>query len=251
MKEAGFLLEYDSDAHRFRAPVPEHGRVLTASATSTSVFAGAVGVAGAAAAAGRNPLTLLEAKLDDARRRGGFLALPVRGRYLPGAAEAIIAHYDVEPVALGGLFLTEFRALAAEKGAPWDKVLTIDAKFTATGELTRGLRSYVQAAWGHVGDRLRERLADLPPDTVLFLHDAGLAARYHDAGGRELLAELQNAARRETDTPHGLWLLCPSEAPQETPTLDGVIVEVLGESERAVLRGDFLDKLGSGGAAVA
>jgi serine/threonine protein kinase len=251
LQEAGFQLEYDSDTHRFRAPVPEHGRVLTASATSTSAFSGAVGVASAAAAAGRDPLTLLEAKLDDARRRGGFLALPIRGRYLPGAAEAITAHYDVEPVALGELFLTEFRALASEKGAPWDKVLTIDAKFTATGDLSRGLRSYVHAAWGRVADRLREQLADLPSDTVLFLHDAGLAARYHDAGGRALLADLQNAARRETDSPHGLWLLCPSEAPQETPTLDGVIVEVIGESERAVLRGDFLDKLAAGGTAVA
>ncbi len=243
LKEAGFVLEYDRDAERFRPPVPEGARGVTTSATSTNLFSGALGVAAASAAAGRDPQALLSAKLEDAKRRGGFLALTLRGRYLPGAAEDIATAYGVEPLALGELFLSEFRALAAEQGTEWARVLTIDAKFTASGDLSRGLRSYVNGAWTRVAQRLHKRLEELGPQTVLLLHDASLVARYHDAGGRELLVSLQNAARREKDAPHGLWLLCPSEAPQETPQLDGVIVEVLGESERAVLRGDFLEAL--------
>ncbi|WP_441247344.1 BREX system serine/threonine kinase PglW [Kitasatospora sp. McL0602] len=243
LKEAGFTLEYDREAERFRPPVPESARGMTTSPTSTNLFLGAVGVAAASAAAGREPRVLLGAKLEDARRRGGFLALTLRGMYLPGAAEEIAGAYGVEPLALGSLFLSELRLLAAEQGTAWDRVLSIDTKFTASGDLSRGLRSYVNGAWTRVAQRLHERLEELGPDTVLLLHDAGLVARYHDAGGRELLVSLQNAARRERDAPHGLWLLCPSEAPQETPQLDGVIVEVLGESERAVLRKDFLDGL--------
>ncbi|MEV8326042.1 BREX system serine/threonine kinase PglW [Kitasatospora sp. NPDC056731] len=243
LQHAGFVLEYDRETKRFRAPVPEGVRSMTASATATTLFPSAAGVAAASAAAGRDPKVLLGAKLEDALRRGGFLALTLRGKHLPGAADLIAQAYGVEPVSLGGLFLREFRALATQYGTEWERVLTIDTKFTESGELPRGLASYVKGAWSRVGEHLRERVETAGSTDVLFLHDAGLVARYQDAGGRELLVTLQNAARREADAPHGLWLLCPQEAPHETPQLDGMIVEVLGEAERAVLIKDFLDEL--------
>ena len=70
---------------------------------------------------------------------------------------------------------------------------------------------------------------------MLFVHDAGLLARYWDDGGRELLTGLQNAARRSPGAPFGLWLLCPGEHAREVPPLDRRTVEVLGDHERVAL----------------
>jgi hypothetical protein len=70
-----------------------------------------------------------------------------------------------------------------------------------------------------------------------------MVARYFDEGGHAFLTELQNAARRPDDAPHGLWLLCPAESALDTPQLDGKIVEVLTESERVVLDREFLEEV--------
>ena len=190
----------------------------------------------------------MRARLVSAVERGGFLALTLRGRHLPGAAEALARAYDVRMVDVGAAFLEEFRALVAERGQDWDKVLTVDARFTETGHLPRGLASYVRAAW----DQVRGRLADLSDNgTVLFLHDAGLVGRYADAGGHDLLVGLQAAARSPAAAPHGLWLLCPGDSAAATPHLDGLMVEVTEVSERLVLDGDFLDGLRVGASIVA
>lgn len=64
------------------------------------------------------------------------------------------------------------------------------------------------------------------------------------AGGRELLAALQQAARRPADVPHGLWLLLPVEDPRATPTLGGRTVEVVDRaSEWEVLDSLFVKGL--------
>lgn len=49
--------------------------------------------------------------------------------------------------------------------------------------------------------------------------------------------------------PHGLWVLCPAEAPRDAPQLAGQVFEVLGEHERVVLRQDFVASLRESGAA--
>lgn len=138
-------------------------------------------------------------------------------------------------------FLAEFRALAAERGQDWGRVLTIDARFAETGRISPGLGSYLRAVWARVEQRL-QRLAS-EERVVLFVHGAGLLARYYDEGGHDVLIRLQNAARRPADVPHGLWLLCPAESASDTPTLDGRTVEVHGDAERVVLDGQFLDGL--------
>ncbi|MCY7418356.1 MAG: hypothetical protein LH650_07655, partial [Chloroflexi bacterium] len=76
-----------------------------------------------------------------------------------------------------------------------------------------------------------------------------LLARYADAGGHELLVALQAAARHPTRAPHGLWLLCPSASSTGTPQLDGHVVEVVDNSERLTLAGEFLDGLRGASAA--
>src|SRR5258708_5033828 len=55
------------------------------------------------------------------------------------------------------------------------------------------------------------------------LRGEGLMAGY--CGGMELLADLRNAARRAGDLPHGLWLLCPTDAIEQRPRLDRQVVE--------------------------
>lgn len=138
---------------------------------------------------------------------------------------------------------TAFRALAAEKGQDWEKVLRADSLSTP-GRIKPGLASFVRVVWQRVERAVLAR-ADAPR-TVLFLHDAGLVARYWDEGGHAFLVRLQNAARRPADAPHGLWLLCPVESRAQAPGLDGRTVEVIGgDGEKAPLDGEFLQSLES------
>jgi len=250
LREAGFSLEYDPQSRRFLPPaVTLTGSGLSSLTTGRHTDI-ATDLAVTAAAAGRDPVALLEEQLGESLRRGGFLALTLRGRQLPGVAELLAAAYPLTPVDLGAVFLGELRRIADERGQ-WEAVLRSDARFAASGELSRGLRSYVRAAWQRTEERLRERVAEAGPRTVLLLHNAGLTTRYADAGGHALLTGWQNAARRSGADPHGLWLLCPTDAPQAAPRLDGRIVEVLGDHERAVLREDFLSRLAENGSAAA
>ncbi len=239
LQEAGFVLDYDIGQGRFFPREREVAR-RSLSVSSTTLGRSFVGRL--------DPHEAMRARLTSAVERGGFLALTLRGRHLPGAAEALAAAYPVRPVDVGAVFLEQLRALVAERGQDWDKVLTVDARFTQTGHLPRGLASYVRAAWDQVRDRLAEHGDDR---TVLFLHDAGLVGRYATAGGQELLVGLQAAARSPAAAPHGLWLLCPGDSAAATPHLDGLMVEVTEVSERLVLDGDFLDGLRAGVSGVA
>lgn len=231
LQVAGFALEYQPADKRFRPPIPELGRGPTSSSTAMSGH-------GRMAAAGLDPHAVTTQKLADTVARGGFLALSLRGRNLPGTAQALAGAYAVLLVDLTREFLAEFRALAAEGGQDWGKVLTIDARFTETGQISPGLASYLRALWTRVEQRLLSLAAE--PKTVLFMHNAGLLARYYDQGGHELLTRLQAAARRPAELPHGFWLLCPAESALDTPNLDGRTVEVLDSTERVVLSGEFL-----------
>ncbi|WP_308257641.1 BREX system serine/threonine kinase PglW [Pseudonocardia lacus] len=234
VRTAGFPLEFDHADRRFRPPAREvPRRSLTASSTT----------AGRTFVIGQDRHDVVRARLSTAVERGGFLALTLRGRNLPGTAAALARSYPVRPVDVAALFLTEFRALVADRGQEWGKVLTTDARFGETGRIPPGLASYVRTCWTRVGEHLTEQGAD---GTVLFLHDAGLLARYAEAGGHDLLVALQAAARQPARAPHGLWLLCPAASATGTPQLDGHVVEVVDGSERLVLDGDFLDGLRNG-----
>jgi hypothetical protein len=230
---AGFPLEYDTTSRTFQPPAPEISRLATSSSTARSGHGHPL--------VGLDTQEVLAGKLARSLERGGFLALTLRGVYLPGAAEAVAARYAVRSVDVDREFLSALQALVDERGQDWDKVRTQDARFTETGQISRGLASYVRTTW----ERLRERLIVLASGepTVLFLHHASLLARYFDAGGHELLTGLQNAARRSPDVPHGLWLLCPAESAVDTPELDGRTVEVLDATERVVLDRKFLTRL--------
>ncbi|MET8412536.1 BREX system serine/threonine kinase PglW [Streptomyces sp. NPDC005195] len=242
LKKADFPLEYDTAAHCFRPPAPSVNGTQLRSGMSTGTVTAAGNAAMGAAAAGRDPDALLRGKLRGAVERGGFVTLNVHLKYLAGAAEAVAGAFPVVPVNLAQVFLTEFRALAGERGTDWSKVLGADTTYTRSGELPAGLRSYVSRVWPRVAERIAET-AQARQGAVLFVHTAGLFGRYWEAGGRETLVGLQNAARRGGASPHGLWLLCPSESPRGVSHLDRRTVEVLGEAERVVLERSFLEEL--------
>jgi serine/threonine protein kinase len=241
LTEAGFPLEYDTVRKRFFPPAAEGARWSSSTYTRTSVL---VAEARAAVAAGRDPQAVLRAKLATSAQRGGFLALTLKGADLPGTAGAIAAEFGVVPVDFNAEFLAVFRGLAEELGTDWTKVLRADAAFTAGGELKPGLRSYVQRVTGRLSERFTTLAETSGPKAVLFVHNAGLLARYFDGGGHDLLVHLQHAARRPAQDPHGLWWLCPMEDPKQTPTLDGRTVEVVDRAtEWAVLDSLFLKDL--------
>ncbi|MGW5633294.1 BREX system serine/threonine kinase PglW [Streptomyces sp. NPDC003832] len=245
LDEAQFPLVYDSDRHRFFPRVKEGaGSRLGLSSsvlTSTgSLYAAAQG----RIAEGRDPREAVSARLTGARQRGGFLALTLKGAELPGVAVELAQRYGVTAVAVNSLFLEALKELAEEQSVRWQALLKADAKFAATGTLGAALASYTRLAC----ERVRQRVLDLAgadgPRSVLLVHEAGLLARYWEAGGRELLATLQQGARRPADTPHGLWLLLPVEDARATPTLDGRTVEVVDRAtEWEVLDGLFVKSL--------
>jgi serine/threonine protein kinase len=232
LREAGVPLEWDLTKRRFQPPQPEHPRAASSTGTSISPHALPVGA--------RDPHAVIAGKLATAFERGGFLALTLRGAQLPGTADALAQLHPVRRIDLNQTFLTEFRALVDERGQDWNKVLGVDARFTESGEMPRGLASYVRAAWTRVEERLLD--PSLAND-VLFVHDAGLLARYFTEGGHEVLTRVQNAARRPADAPRGFWLLCPGESERESVQLDGRTVEVLDASERVALSKNFLAAL--------
>ncbi|MGY4982425.1 BREX system serine/threonine kinase PglW [Streptomyces sp. 900105755] len=245
LADAGFPLAFDQDRRRFFPRVQDGagsrlGLSSSALTSTSSLYAAAQG----RIAEGRDPREVLSARLTEARRRGGFLALTVKGADLPGVAEGLAERYETAAVALNALFLDALKALAEEQSVRWQALLKADAKFTATGTLGAALASYTRLA----AERVRRQLVDLAeasgPRSVLLVHEAGLVARFWEAGGRELLAAVQQSARRPADTPHGLWLLLPVEDPRATPTLDGRTVEVVDRAtEWEVLDGLFLKDL--------
>ncbi|GAA0925835.1 BREX system serine/threonine kinase PglW [Streptomyces thermoalcalitolerans] len=240
LAEAGFPLDWNPDRRRF-CPRVEEGtgsRLGLSSSTRTStssLYAAAQG----RIAEGQDPREVLSARLTEARRRGGFLALTLKGSELPGVADALAARYETTAVSLNALFLDCLRELAEEQSVRWQALLKADAKYTATGTLGAALASYTRVAAERVRQRVVETAERTGPRAVLLAHEAGLIARYWEAGGRELLAALQQSARRPADIPHGLWLLLPTEDPHATPTLDGRTVEVV---DRAT-EWEVLDKL--------
>ncbi|MFE1902227.1 BREX system serine/threonine kinase PglW [Streptomyces gardneri] len=244
--EAGFPLEYDTVRKRFFPPTVEGARWTSSTYTRTSVL---VAEARSAVAAGRDPQAIVRAKLIASAERGGFLALTLKGADLPGTAAAVADEFGVTAVDFNTEFLAAFRALAAELGTDWAKVLRADAAFTSGGELKPGLRSYVQRVTDRLAEQFTTRAEEAGPRAVLFFHNASLLARYFDGGGHDLLVSLQQAARRPAQLPHGLWWLCPMEDPKQTPSLDGRTVEVVDRAtEWTVLDTLFLKDLKKGSA---
>ncbi|WP_130797210.1 BREX system serine/threonine kinase PglW [Streptomyces otsuchiensis] len=237
LRAARFELRYDDGKGQFLPVKSAVGapRSTTGSVTRTVTSAGPLRVARREV---ESPAGQLREQLAERVERGGFLALTVRASRLPGTAERVAAEFRVQPVSLASVFLEKFQQLVTERGLDWGTVLRADAA-SAPGRVKPGLASFVRSVWPLVTEELQARGA--APRTVLFLHDAGLVARYWDEGGRSFLGALQASARRPDEGPHGLWLLCPIESRTQEPHLDGRSVEALrNDGELAYLEGAFL-----------
>ncbi|WP_217236004.1 BREX system serine/threonine kinase PglW [Streptomyces sp. AC555_RSS877] len=244
LQEADFPLVYDHQRRRFMPRTPEvTGSRIEPSVSILTSTGSLIDAAQSDLALGRDPRRVLAARLETARRRGGFVALTLKGTALPCVAERLADRFGVVPVALDELFLTTLRELAEEQGVSWQALLKADAKFSVSGTIGAGLASYTRLACERLAARVVALAERSGPRTVLLLHQAGLVARYWSAGGRELLVVLQEAARRPADPPHGLWLLVPMEDPEASAALDGCTVDVVDRSEKAELVGLFLKEL--------
>lgn len=249
LAKAGFPLEYDQDRKRFLPRVPESGSTgLALSASALTSTGSLIAAAQRDLAQGLDPREVLAARLTAARRRGGFVALTLKGSELPGLASSLAGRFGVTQVSLGDLFLAALRDLAEEQGVQWQALLKADAKFSVSGSLGAGLASYTRLAAERVTAQVVALAEQAEPRTVVLAHEGALIARYWEAGGRELLVTLQEAARRPADLPHGLWLLVPMEDPRATPALEGRTVDVVDRvSEWVVLEGLFLKELQTAG----
>jgi len=249
LEETDFPLVYDQQRKRFMPRVREAAEGQAGPSVSVLTSTGTlIAAAQSDLAQGRDPRRVMTSRLEAARRRGGFLALTLKGTELPCVAERLVERFDLVPVSLDELLLTVLRELAEEQGTRWQALLKADAKFAATGVLGAGLASYARAASERVVARAVSLAERSGPRKVLFAHEAGLVARYWNAGGRELLVALQEAARRPADVPHGLWLLVPMEDPDVSPALDGRTVDIVDRmSEWAVVDGLFLKELKDAG----
>jgi serine/threonine protein kinase len=234
LKAAGFPLEYDPATKQFKPPAPEASRMTSSSSMSLTARS-------ARTATGLDPTEVLNLKLTRAVERGGFLAMTLRGRNLPGAARAVAARYPVTPIDLNRLFVAKLQSLATERHQEWHRLLAIEARFTETGHMAHGLASWIRKAWSEVESQLFDLATG--KHTVLFLHDAGLLGHYWNQGGHDLLTRLQLVAGLPDQIPHGLWLLCPAESDVETPRLDRHPVDVTDVSQAVVLRAAFLNQL--------
>lgn len=246
LAKAGFPLTYERTEERFKPSVPSSAFGAASSwlrSSSTGMLAARQSTPAGTVGDGRDPVQQLRSKLDSAVHAGGFLALNVHHKRLRGASDALADAFPVRQVNLAQVFLSEFKALAAEQGTDWSKVLGADTRYTRSGQLPGGLRSYVARVWPRVAERLAEA-GGREPGTVLFVHTAGLLAHYYEAGGHDVLVGLQREARRPGGNPHGLWLLTPAQNQNGYPELDGRTVEITGgDAERAVLTQDFLTYL--------
>lgn len=72
-------------------------------------------------------------------------------------AEAVATRYPLKPVDVNGEFLSEFRRLADEKDQAWDTLLGVDARFSSSGQISKGLAACVRTVWARIEDSLLER----------------------------------------------------------------------------------------------
>jgi serine/threonine protein kinase len=175
------------------------------------------------------------AMLAQSRKRGGFIALKTSLRDASAVCDTVAALDGVTPVDVTATFVTFLHEVVEADKRPlrWETVLAADSP-DASAAARNGLAQLLRKTW----DRFAEHIRSVGASGIVLLHDATPVARY--TGGIELLAKLTVAARSATDSPHGLWLLCPMEDPHGLPLLDRTTVSViLGDAEQLYVPGDF------------
>ena len=183
------------------------------------------------------------AMLTQSRKRGGFIALKTSLRDASAVCDTIASLDGVTPVNVTASFVTFLHEVVKADKRPlhWKTVLEADSPAASPAART-GFAQLLRKTW----DRFEEHVRSIGTSGIVLLHDATPLARY--TGGVELLAKLTVAARSATDSPHGLWLLCPMEDPHGLPLLDRTTVSVIpGDAEQLYVPGDFAHDGSNGG----
>lgn len=172
-------------------------------------------------------------RLDEARRRGGFVALKVRMPYAVAVRDALRGLDGVTAIDVAAEFMTTLRSIVSGQGRPrWETVLAADSAEASPAART-GFGRLIDQTWRRLDQRIRAA------DGIVLLHDATPLARY--TGGADLLARLAAAARQADEQPYGLWLLCPMTDPARPPRLDGLTVGVVpGDAEQFAVPSGFV-----------
>ena len=205
---------------------------------SSTVLSGSRGTvrpaSGTAARLGLDAVEHARQRLDEARRRGGFVAVKANVDGAAGVCDELAGMEGVAPVNVAAQFVRILREVVTQQGRPrWDVVLAADS-----GSASPAARSGFAALLGKTWERLDVHLRAAGNGGIVLLHDATPLARY--TGGIDLLMRLAVAARDAGELPHGLWLLCPMTDPKAPPRLDGVIVGVIpGDAEQLYVPDGF------------
>jgi serine/threonine protein kinase len=213
--------------------------LMSATQTSASRSFGRASSSATAARLGLAPAELARQRLDEASRRGGFVAVKAS---IPAASAVCgeLARMDgVTAVNITASFVTILKQIVEEAGRPrWETVLAADSA-DASPAARAGFARLVGATW----QRLEAHVAAVGNGGIVLLHDAAPLARY--TGGGELLARLAVAARQAGESPRGLWLFCPMQSPKDSPRLDDMTVAVIpGDAEQLFVPDSFADSQG-------
>ena len=175
-------------------------------------------------------------RLTQARQRGGFIALKTPIRDAAAIRDTVLALDGVTGVNVTTEFVRTLRTVVAGRGRPrWESVLAADSPDASSAAKT-GFTQLLHETW----TRLEEQIRVAGNSGIVALHDATPLARY--TGGVELLAKLVVVARDSSESPVGLWLLCPMEDPQAPPRLDRVTVSVIpGDAEQLHVPGEIAE----------
>jgi serine/threonine protein kinase len=230
LKNAGYEARRDSK-----------GLLSLVSATQTSASRG-FGRASSSATAARLGLTHAEfarQRLDEARRRGGFVAVKASIHAASAVCDELARMEGVTAVNVTASFVAALKQIREDAGRPhWETVLAADST-DASPAARAGFARLVGAAW----QRLEAHVAAVGNGGIVLLHDAAPLARY--GGGGELLARLAVAARQAEESPRGLWLFCPMQSPKDSPRLDSMTVAVIpGDAEQLFVHDSFADSQG-------
>ena len=172
-------------------------------------------------------------RLRHSLEQQSFLALVVSPGRALRAEQALSTHFPIDTRSLDELLIGHMRAFSAEKRADWGVVLKADAVPATSRESNR--------EWGNLLRVVRSVLPRIVDDLSssrrhVLLTNPGLLARY---GAMSILTDLHDKTGRAGGPP-GLWLLVPSDAQQQRPTLDGQPVPVFTSAQWARIPEEWL-----------
>jgi len=218
VREAGLPLVWDPVREQYRVPGREQvlsstTRLPTRVVTGTSLPTSSAPEAQQAAHAEQRLLHNLE--------RGGFLALVIRPRLMPGAVDELARRFDVVEVDVTAVLLSQMRQVAEQAGVPWDLVLAADAAAAGSRDATNLSRLVAEALPG-LAVQLRGT------GRALLLHEAAVLARY---GGMHVLTQLVADTGRSGSPLRSVWLAVPQGNTGDLPMLDRESVPITTPSQ--------------------